>query len=707
MSYSNFSKTGSLTYSSKLEINFGLGWENITDNLEDVSIIETPEERICGLITRQIQVRLILRENQIDEKWTYINTPIRYYVSADGFEEMIFTGFVTEGKISENSAVIDVLDFYNQRLHTEFGSYAIDKFRENDGLFLADGINEESGTVANTNYRPKPLINETIQSLACYLVFNKNSTNQNGRYTINEMLKAMGCFGGFDKDGVFRLKKRVWNSPTSQYDLSDLPIHGSFQNLTYNNDINFNSIVLKGIQFQGQSVNIHNNIFLGKRSNEISNIEVAGSNSKSVFLEDSVYDNIYFGYVENPLRTAFLNVQGMSEDNEGSVYLPSLYTSPISYTHIVNFNGSSNDGISANTFNFLTTPTFAIEVWLRPTPRSGGGDMYIVSNRSSTFVGQAVFISQAQRRIFFLNHGGEAISSNPNFFEWGEAFCLLVNVNTTTKTISFYKNGLFINSATYVNNLNSSTGQLIVGTGSIGSGNRYQGHLQELRIYSSLRNDLSAFRWHNRALIEGQTFNSADDNLRGYWRFNETSGTLVTDHTTNNNHITLNFSTKSTSNLFTTLRKWQSPTLAFLGNYSSEGFSQKITFTAVNQGTTPAFLKRVYIMSPAIYQKIEDIEKKASDFNPAIEIEKKTEIRSFYLNDGNYTQTLANNLLSVYNNKKGFANFKIPFQPRLMVGDIILFRDYLSQKKAVILEKNTSLSRSGFFDILTVKILTT
>ena len=706
MSYSNFATVGQITYSFRLEIDFGVGWVNISNFLEDISLVQKSEEDICGLITREIQVRLNIPETEVDEKWQAINTPIRCFLSANSFEELLFDGFIKEGSISQTTVSLDILDNSDRKLHREFGSFATDNFRLNDGEFLLEGDNEEGGTVFDTNYRPKPLSFEASNNqVANYLKFNKNDNNESGRFTINEMLKAIACFGGFNKDGVFKLKSRVWTNPAHQWDIRGLELNDTFENLSYQNSLNFNSILVKGQQFKGQSINIHLNIQLGRRTDEVSNTEVSSNSSRTIFLDETIFENIYFGYQQTPLRSAYLNIQANSEDDTGSSVLTDVYASSRAYEWCAYFDNVNRFGETASGFNFLDTTNFAVEVWLRPEETST--QQIIVSNRNASDRGQAIRIDPSTRRIQFVNHGIEAVSSNNNFFNWNETFCLLVNVNTTTKTVEFYKNGKISSSVNYVNNLVASTEKLRVGRLGGLTSTYYKGRMQELRIYTNARGEEAALRWHNRALIEGQTFNSTNDALKGYWRFSEASGSTVASDITGGGagNITLNFTTRNNAILFDKLRAWQSTNLAFLSDYTSGSFNQTVTFTGSNNTSQNAFIKRIYIMAPGVYQKINDIRKTATGFNSSTEIERKAELESFYINDPDYAQTLANNLLNIYNNKKGIFSFSLPVQPRLMVGDIVLFKTPLGDKKGVVLTKNTEISKNGFLDYLKVKVL--
>lgn len=713
MSYTNF-QLSQADLNFKLEVDFGSGFEEWTANLFDISISQEPfTDTISGILTREIEVRLEGLEPDI--KWTKANLPTRVYIYANNFEELLFDGLTRGGNsITGDTTSLRIVDKTNRLLHTDFGSFATDNFRENDGQFLFEGDNEEGGTVFDTNYRPKPAIFQTNQDLACYLKFNKNTSNESGLYTCDQMLKAMGVFGGFNKDGVFKVKKRVWTTPTSQWDLRDLQDSESFKDLYFSNDYSFNSVDVMGQQFNGQSINIHLNIQLGKGSQEIINVDINPSSNRNIFLEDTAFENIYIGYLQTPtlFRTAYLNINALNEDDSGSTTLTDVYGSPRAYSHVPLFNGTSHFGQTATGFNFLDTTNFAIECWLRP--ESTAGTAYIVSNRNASFRGQGLRIDPTNRRVQFTNEGIQAVNSNNNFFNWNERFHLLVSVNTNTKTVQFFKNGNLVNTATYNDNLVVSTAPLAVGASNTASPSAYyKGRIQELRVYTNTRGLQPARRWHNRALIDdGQTFNAANDNLKGYWRFNESTGATVTSGITGGQDITLNFTTRSTANLFTKLRSWQSPNLSFLGRYGSDRFSQTVRFNVSNDTGNTAYLKRAYLMAPGIYQKIDDIKVNANNFVSG-EDENKKEYASFYINDASYAQTLADNILSVYgNNDLPIYEFDVEIQPRLMVGDIITFRVYTSSSTTqdcigVILEKTTSITASPFKAIDAFKAIDT
>lgn len=713
MPYTNFQLL-SADLNFKLEVDFGSGWEDWTANLFDVSIIQEPfTDTIAGILTRKIEVRL--EELEPDIKWTKKNLPIRVYIYANSFEELLFDGLTKGGNsISENTTSIRAVDKTNRLLHTDFGSYATDNFRENDGQFLFEGENDEGGTVFDTNYRPKPPAFQTSQNIACYLKFNKNADNESGLYTCDQMLKAMGVFGGFNKDGVFKIKKRVWTTPTSQWDVRNLQRAETFRDLYLSEDYFFNSIDVLGQQFDGQSINIHLNIQQGKRSQEITNTEVSQSSTRSIFLENSVFENLYFGYLQTPdlLRTAYLNTQSLNDEAEGSTSLRDVYASPRAYNNVPLFNGTSRFGETATGFNFLDTTNFAIECWLRPEVTTA--NQTIITNRNASDRGQAVRIDPVNRRIQFVNHGIEAVSSNNNFFDWDESFSLLVSVNTATQQVRFFKNGNLVNTATYTSPLVASTEKLRVGVLGATATQYYRGRIQELRIYSNTRGTEPAKRWHNRALIDdGQTFNTTNDALKGYWRFNETSGATVNTGITGGQNITLNFTTRSTASLFNRLRAWESPNLSFLSTFSDDSFNQTVRFNLYNDTNVTAYLKRAYIMAPGVYQKVNDIIKNKNNITAGEQAENKKEFKSFYINDGDYAQDLADNLFSVYGNQElPVYEFEVEIQPRLMVGDIITFKVYAPNSTTqdcvgVILEKTSSITTSPFkaVDILKVKKL--
>jgi hypothetical protein len=685
MSYNNFLQTNQI-YSYLFEVDFGNGWENWTASLYDIVITQEPyTDAIAGILRREIEARLIVE--QADKKWIKANIKVRCYITSNNFQTLLFDGLTVGNRsMATNEVVLKIIDKTDNKLHTEFGTYATDHFLDNDGTFLYEGTNEEGGTVSNTNYRPKPLPpNFLPNEVACYLKFNINSAGEPGLYTCDQMLKAMGIFGGFDESGVFKIKKRVWTTPTHQWDVRDIQIYSSFKQVELSTDYAFNSIDVVGNQFSGVSVNVHLFINFGKTSKEITNVEVEPNSVKDIFIDDETFKDIYFGYrdVNNYFRSAYHNVLGRVEDTDSAPGVYDFYCTPRAYNNVPFFNGSNRFGETSGGFDFIDTfvgnfGNFMVQCWLRPLSTSEPYQM-IVTNRNTIPRGQGVRIDVANRSIQFVNHGIEAVSSSNNFFDWNEAFNLLVIVKGFEKKVEFYKNGTFINSATYTQNLVASNDKLRVGYFPYSNNYYYHGRLQELRIYFVFYdpNDPVIWRLHNRAYITGQTFTGANEGLKGYWRFDEPNGTSnVVNYVSGGDNITLNFNVRSTADLFNRLRAWgNSSNLSFLSTYSNDDFKQSIKMQLRNESNTKAYLKRAYIMSHGTYQKKLEIRQNAKNVNTG-EIEYKKEFKSFYINDGSYAQTLANNLLSVYNNEHGFFEFEILIQPRMMVGDIIRFNHY-------------------------------
>jgi len=209
MPYSDF-QLSFANISFRAEIDFGSGWENISALIKSVSIVEY-SMNIAGLIEREIQIRVSFDDLQADLKWTETNLPVRLFVSANGFEELVFNGLTVGGaSITDREIELNIVDSTSPNLHTSFGSDTLDRVIDttfeaniittperyyNDGFFLKSGTFDEDGSnLTNLNFRPKPIVSND-QTVRCNALFNYTMTPglSVGYYTVNEMLKALGC----------------------------------------------------------------------------------------------------------------------------------------------------------------------------------------------------------------------------------------------------------------------------------------------------------------------------------------------------------------------------------------------------------------------------------------------------------------------------------------------------------------------------------
>ncbi|MDH3269137.1 MAG: T9SS type A sorting domain-containing protein, partial [Ignavibacteria bacterium] len=96
-----------------------------------------------------------------------------------------------------------------------------------------------------------------------------------------------------------------------------------------------------------------------------------------------------------------------------------------------------------------------------------------------------------------------------------------------------YINGVLENSAPYTTAIVNSANSLFIANDPSTTGRLFQGFIDEVRLWNVVRSEVDIRANMTKKLIGNES------GLVGYWRFNETSGTLMSDETVNNNDGTL------------------------------------------------------------------------------------------------------------------------------------------------------------------------
>lgn len=715
MSYSFYQNPPKeMNFSFKLEINFGSGWEDITDYFIDYSNIETPiDDTICGLITRDIQVRLFLPENEIDIKWTKKDLPVRLYLYLGTEEELIFDGLTTAKTTFSNQSVeLDIIEKTENSLFENFRTTAydlvddwvldpsltVDTAFKNDGYFLPVGISDEGGLSQNINYRPKPPELTEEQTVRANVVFNYilSAGIKPGIFTINQMLKAMGVFGGFDKNGVFRIKKRVWLNLKEDWDLREVVYIDGFQNNSLDSNLSFNSIDVVGKKFR-HFINLNYAFDNNKTKKTIEIVNKKIGKDENVFLDYSTdFNNVYFTEAANGLTVAKTT---LNDEKDSQIISDGVYTADKGRNRSFYFDDTKGVYIQMadSIYNFVQYNTFTLEGWfyVRSDSATNG---FMFSTRSSNNRGQSLRVNIANRSLEFINVGIETRESNFNFFNFNEWTHFAIVVDQSRKVIDFYRNGVISSTRTYSTNLVSpnSTVLWFGVSGDQTTANFFNGYLSE-------------FRFHKKALTSktiGQFYKKIKQrvdvnfNLFAYLPFDTTAEVV-----NSTNFITTNSLPVFVENVPIDLRDWQENT-TILNSFSNNSFNQTIKVNIKNTTNDDLFLKEIEMSTRGMYELISEIKENSKNLAGGDKETKKT-LESFYINNEDYAKQLADNLLKVYNNQLGVFSFEVPTQPRLMVGDIIKFKTFFGDKKGVVLEKITSYNTEPFQlkDSLLVKVL--
>ena len=116
-----------------------------------------------------------------------------------------------------------------------------------------------------------------------------------------------------------------------------------------------------------------------------------------------------------------------------------------------------------------------------------------------------------------------------------------MSFQTGSNNLKFYKNGQLMSSHTLSNTSPTDTGVMNIGRQSPLTClcNILDGNLDELRIWSDIRTQSEIQSYMTKSLT------GSENNLLGYWNFNEGSGSTLTDQTSNDNDGTINGATWS------------------------------------------------------------------------------------------------------------------------------------------------------------------
>ena len=245
---------------------------------------------------------------------------------------------------------------------------------------------------------------------------------------------------------------------------------------------------------------------------------------------DSLYSALTTGETETQIMTILNN--GMSDLE----YDINIYGSADGDPYALGFNGSSNYvSFDNQTIQSMIGGNWAnektISAWIKPVGSSpnisggwGGDAIYGQASGSGNFFGISRGIIGGEDRIWVYNWDGndDRIGIEYENFEW--VHIALVQDNGV---LYGYKNGELIGQ---VNTGASGTaGYQRIGGGT-DNGGYFQGFLDEIRIWSVARtqDEIQSNASHE---LSGD-----EDNLVGYWKFNEGAGTLVNDETAGENH---------------------------------------------------------------------------------------------------------------------------------------------------------------------------
>jgi len=187
---------------------------------------------------------------------------------------------------------------------------------------------------------------------------------------------------------------------------------------------------------------------------------------------------------------------------------------------------------NASTFNVGSAVTY--EAWIKPDTTLSG----FILNKWVDFAEDKQFFFSGNRLYFYLYNvfGGTQLISSPVI-----PLHLFTHVAATYdgSTAKLYINGVFDTSKSVGSGVNNSTGSLYTGYNPVRSGWNppFKGIIDEVRIWNIARTEAQIQSSMNQQL------NGNEPGLTGYWKFNEGSGTITNDATSNHNNGTISGAT--------------------------------------------------------------------------------------------------------------------------------------------------------------------
>ena len=730
MSYSNF-KANFAYYDHLLEIDYndGNGWIDESDLMEDFTILQFSNDYISGLTQRELELNLFVETPETKYSQKNLKVRLTLKVSTDGIafhNEKIFEGF-SLGEITQptsevritcrqaeerlllksNSQSVDAFDDSGNGTYETDGEM-MDKFFENEKSFVGGTIINEDFPLSGTwNYRP----NITPGT-------SRNNLIQGGQreVQIDQFLKALGVLGGFDKDGVFKIKKRVWETPTATETLDgDIIYEDTYTLVNISNKLIFNSIEVSGFLFNHYFTPAINSFYLKepentielnlkfndyqKTMNNLNDFLLVNNATRSKFVD---LENYVIGNYNDSLRQSVV----ISEDKEGSNILPDgVVLNSLSYTKTHRF-GTNVYAKATNDTAFNLTPStnpFTIEAWVYPTALNQTFGSTICARRTGNTSGFHFFLSPrgeisldmvgaSSPNNLFINANSRTVPIN----KWTHVAVTFEGSGTVNDFLTFYVDGIrvgsySVNSASWTD----SSSDFYIGFHPFPQ-MQFFGNIQDLKIsnYAKLEDEI---RFNSDLL---QTL--PDPTLKAYYKIDEGSSFALADSSGNSNNAFI-YGPLNWTGTPSPVTTENNPTV--FTDFANGSFNQRIKINAINKLNKRVYVQAYRQIPKSYYEFREEIKATSRNYNPSTELEIKKKYSSYYINQLAYAQELADNLLSIYSDITGFYEFEISYLPRLDIGDIVTFDTPESPaQKGVVLEITTTYNGQDNFGTSKIKI---
>ncbi|MBI9068996.1 MAG: BspA family leucine-rich repeat surface protein, partial [Salinivirgaceae bacterium] len=253
----------------------------------------------------------------------------------------------------------------------------------------------------------------------------------------------------------------------------------------------------------------------------------------------------------------------------------------------ISFNGTDNYIDCGTATELNMTGDLTMELWINPDE--------VVWHRvlhKGDWKGYGIQLSSRGNIIFYMN-GAYKLSSPNNTYEAGKWQHIAFTFNTTTNVLNCYYNGKLVADKYSDVTYDPSNGNFLIAKE---RDTYFKGQLDEVRIWNTER---------TKEEIQANMYNvianpSSETNLKAYYQFNETTGTILADQSVNSNNGTLTnmtgsewaesyamvvpIQTEATNNFETSFTaNWTAPEIGTVENYILD-VSFNSTFTTFVSG---------------------------------------------------------------------------------------------------------------------------
>jgi len=209
---------------------------------------------------------------------------------------------------------------------------------------------------------------------------------------------------------------------------------------------------------------------------------------------------------------------------------PTLINGPGS-GNTLDFDGSNDYVEISSSFPDMGGQSFTITAWVKPDDLGSTGQRIWCDDETNSSGGYALSLGDpGSGRLRFYTRGVSPISLDvpaANSLTLGEWSHVAVVHNATAGTKQIYINSILVASATYTGTLANAAGPSSIGgetNASSESGNRFDGQIDEVSFWTAALTQTNLRDNMCKKLI------GSEANLIGYWRFDESSGSILADH---------------------------------------------------------------------------------------------------------------------------------------------------------------------------------